>query len=169
MTEISIPDNEMNQFDLPRVDIVTGASEGVVFKPVKFQWYPRWVAIFAVAPLIFLIVALVTMRRSKGELPFTEASYAAWRTGKVALGLAIGVAIIAFLGGMALLDGSGALGTLIIIGGIAAPIVVGWTMVRGKGPQVVRIDKGYTVLKVPSASAAAMFQEHLTSGAPAAQ
>jgi uncharacterized integral membrane protein len=164
MTEISIPDNEMNQFDLPRVDVVTGTTDGVVFKPVKFQWYPRWVAVFVVAPLLFIIVALVMMRRTKGELPFTEASYSAWRLGRVAQVLAIVGALLGFVAGAALLDRSGALGGLVMLASVAVPIVVALTLVQGKGPRVVRIAKGFTVLQVPSAAAAAAFQEHLTAG-----
>jgi hypothetical protein len=161
MTEISIPDNEMNQFDLPRVDVVTGSTEGIVFKPVQFAWYPRWIAIFAVAPLIFVIVALVMMRRSKGELPFTEQSYARWRNGKIAFGLSLAAAIALFFAGAAAMDSSGGLGGLLMLIAVAAPIAVAITMVKGRGPAVVRIDKGVTVLKVPSAAAAASFREHL--------
>ena len=148
MTEISIPDNEMNEFDLPRVDIVTGSTDGVVFKPVKFQ--------------------LLT-RRTEGELPFTEGSYATWRRGRLVLTLSIVAAFFLLAGGAILLNDSGVLGAVLILTAIAAPIAVGLTMVRGKGPRVVRIDKGFTVLRVPSAEAASILQAHLTSGGPSPQ
>jgi hypothetical protein len=164
MTEISIPDNEMNEFDLPRIDIITGSTDGVVFKPVKFQWYPQWVAVFALAPLIFIILALVLMRRTKGELPFTEASYAAWRRGRIALTVSIFGAIVLLIGGVFLLDHSGVLAGLLMLSALVLPIVVGLTMVRGKGPRVVRIAKGFTVLHLPSTAATEVFQGHLTAG-----
>jgi hypothetical protein len=49
---ITIPSNELNSFGLPPVCVVTGSREGVVFKPVKFSWYPRWVSYLAPLALV---------------------------------------------------------------------------------------------------------------------
>ena len=82
MANISIPQNEMTSFDLPKVCIVTGDTQNVQFRPVKFQWYPRWIGVFGIAPLIMVILLAVLMRRAKGELPFSDAAWDAWKKGK---------------------------------------------------------------------------------------
>jgi hypothetical protein len=80
LATVEIPVNEMSSFDLPKVCLVTGATENVVFKPVKFSWYPRWIAVFILVGWpIALILALTLTKRVKGELPFTEEAYRRWK------------------------------------------------------------------------------------------
>ncbi|MBI3181766.1 MAG: hypothetical protein HYZ28_06450 [Myxococcales bacterium] len=166
MAKIVIPDNELNSFDLPRVCVVTGATEGVVFKPVKFSWYPRWVVVLVlVNVLLAAIVAMILTKRVKGELPFTEEAYAAWRKGRVLFGLSIGFALAALVGGIAALANElGPLGGVLMLAALAVPIAVGVVFLRGKGVACVEIAKGHTTLKIPSGEAAMQIERHLRAG-----
>ncbi|MBX5482766.1 MAG: hypothetical protein IRZ16_13135 [Myxococcaceae bacterium] len=56
---VDSPNNELNEFDLPRTCIATGATDGVVFKPVKFAWYPKWPLIFVPITLAIAIILAV--------------------------------------------------------------------------------------------------------------
>jgi hypothetical protein len=165
MPQIVLPADELNEFDLPRVCVITGQTENVEFKPVKFAWYPRWiVALVIVNVLIAAIVAQVLTRRVKGHLPFTPEAYKAWRMGRVYFGLSFVVAI-----GMLIVSGIAmeklpALGLLVILLAVATPITAGLLFVRNKGPVVQRIEEGRITLKLPSEEAALRIQEHLNAG-----
>lgn len=171
MTPVSIPLNEMTAFDLPKVCVATGSRDNVIFKPVKFQWYPRWIAVFAIAPIIMIIVMLVMMRRAKGELPFTEAAWKQWQTNKRVGGVGSIAAIVFFFGGIATL-GSTSPGQdppflfafLLFVAGIAA-LAVAVRVARKGGPMAVKIDDKFIVLNLPDAGAAAAISEHLVGGA----
>ncbi len=170
MANISIPQNEMTSFDLPKVCIVTGDTQNVQFRPVKFQWYPRWIGVFGIAPLIMVILLAVLMRRAKGELPFSDAAWAAWNKGKMMLALSIVGGILLFGGGIAALaNRMEGLGALMLLSGIVVPIVLGIVFLAGKGPTCLKIDNGYVELKIKSDSAAEMIRRHLQGGGRKAQ
>ncbi|RKG60871.1 zinc ribbon domain-containing protein [Corallococcus sp. AB011P] len=149
---------EMNAFDLPPVCIITGERQGVVFKPVKFSWYPPWISLFlllgvlalALVPIlpiasivlpIALIVASVRTKQAKGTLPFTEEAWSRWRRARV-------IRPIAFAAGAGLLIMAAAvlaagermplgLGALAL--GVALPVLA-WVY-SSQGPQLVGSDK----------------------------
>ncbi|MBI5544073.1 MAG: hypothetical protein HY901_09310 [Deltaproteobacteria bacterium] len=166
MPDISIPEKELNSFDLPRVCVISGEREGVVFKPVKFAWYPRWVPILVLVNLLVAaIVALILTKRAKGELPFTEKAYRRWRLGTalfvvsaVFLVLALFVSLFQFASEH---PGRGGLVLLLAIG---APIGTWFGLVRNKNLVVQRIENGVLVLRTPSAAAAQAFEQHLQGG-----
>jgi hypothetical protein len=166
MPQVVLPADELNEFDLPRVCVITGQTEGVEFKPVKFAWYPRWiVALVIINVLIAAIVASILTRRVKGQLPFTEEAYKRWRMGRVYFGLSFLVALGLFVGGILVLDTrvpelSGAF----MLVAVAIPIAAGLIFVRNKGPAVQRIEDGQITLKLPSEEAVIRLQEHLVSG-----
>ncbi len=169
--KVEIPDNEMNEFGLPRVCVVTGSTENVSFQKVNFQWYPQWLAVFACVPLLMAILITVLMRRTKGELPFSESAWAAYKKGKLLLTLSILGALGLFFVGIfafSIKGIGGALGGACILAAISTPIAVGIIFVKGKGPKCTRIDKGLTHLTLPSAEAAEKIRQHLSAGARAA-
>ena len=165
MATLSIPENEMTSFDLPKVCIITGSNQNVSFRPVKFQWYPRWIAMFGVAPLIMVILVAVLMRRAKGELPFSEEAWNAWKKGKLltALSAVGGIAVIG-AGIAALANDIPALGALLLLAGIAAPIVIGIIFLRGRGLTCTKIADGYIELTLKSDSGAEAIRRHLEGG-----
>lgn len=167
MTPVEIPINEMNSFDLPPVCIVTGATEGVVWKPVKFAWYPRWVGLFAPFILILAaILAAILTRRAKGELPFTEEAWSNWRRGKLAMGFSVIGALAMFIGSMVCFaQNQGVAGFALLVMTIAEPVALWIALARNRGPTVDRITKTHLRLKLPSAQAAEAIALHLVAGA----
>ncbi|MBS2028607.1 MAG: hypothetical protein JST54_11945 [Deltaproteobacteria bacterium] len=169
MAQIVIPSQELTEFDLPRVCVVTGATENVVFKDVKFQWYPRWVAaLILINVLVMAVVAMALTKKVKGKLPFTEEAFATWRRGITVMTLSVIAAIVVFIASMVAFGNDvpvfGILGVLASIGG---PIAVWVTMVRGKTVQCLKIADGFITLNVPSGQAALEIQRHLHAGTPA--
>lgn len=166
MREIVLPADELNEFDLPRVCVVTGQTENVEFKPVKFAWYPRWVAALVIVNvLIAAIVATILTRRVKGHLPFTEEAYKSWRMGRVFLVLSILGAVALFVAScVALAEDTPQLGVLGIVLSFAVPITVGILFVRNKGPVVQRIADGRITLKLPSEEAVLRIEQHMVAG-----
>lgn len=169
MDTVEIPDNEMNEFGLPRVCVVTGSTDNVVFQKVQFQWYPQWIAVFACVPLLMAIMAAVLTRRTKGELPFSQPAWEAWKKGKLIFGFSILGALVLFFAGMfALGSKMAAVGGIMMVAAIVEPIVVFRMFLRGRGPRCTKIDKGLTHLKLPSAAAAEKIRQHLSAGKSAA-
>lgn len=171
MPRIVLPANEMNEFDLPRVCIVTGQTEGVVFKDVKFSWYPRWVSIFVLLNvLIAALIALALTKRAKGQLPFTEEAWKQWKRGQIFFGLSIVLAVVLVAGGFALMlsglreDTTPGLGVAGMVFALAVPISVWFRFLRNKGPFVERIADGQVTLKIPSDFAAGAIARHLVAG-----
>lgn len=41
-TTIAIPKEAVTEFDMPRVCVATGATEGVEYRRVKFSFVPMW-------------------------------------------------------------------------------------------------------------------------------
>ncbi len=164
MHEVELPINEMTKFDLPPICVISGGTENVTFRPVKFQWYPRWVAVFGCAPLIMVILMLALMRKAKGELPFSDAGWESWRRAKLALGVSLGAMMALLAAGVVLLETDSALGLLLIGLSVVQLVVVSFALVKGKGPQCAKIDKEQIVLKLPSAEAADRIRAHLVAG-----
>lgn len=165
MATLSIPENEMTSFDLPKVCIVTGSTQNVSFRPVKFQWYPRWIGVFAMAPLIMVIVMMILMRRAKGELPFSDEAWDAWKKGKMLMALGAVASIVLAGAGIALLANRlEAVGALLLLLAVVAPIVIGVKFLKGRGPTCTKIADGRIELKIKSDSAAEAIRRHLEGG-----
>ncbi|XXF78697.1 hypothetical protein P2318_02765 [Myxococcaceae bacterium GXIMD 01537] len=163
---VTVPEGELSSFDLPRVCVVTGETEGVEFRPVKFSWYPRWVMLLVLFNLLIAaIVAMALTKKVKGELPFSEAAWTAWKRGQALFALSCVLAIAAFVGGIALLVGdNGGLGVAAMVLAIALPVGVGVAFLANRGPVVQRIADGTITLKLPSAQAAHRIELHLAAG-----
>lgn len=167
MHRLEIPIAEMNAFDLPRVCLITGATEGVEFRKVKFAWYPRWVAFFALpALLVAAILAAVLTKRAKGELPFSPHAYRWWKLGQALFVLVVFAAIAGLLASVVIAtNGSGAVAVAVALVSIAGAIGAWWGLLRNKTVQVVRITDSMLTLKVPSQTAVGAFQQQLKGGA----
>lgn len=170
--DITIPNDELTEFDLPRVCVLTGESQGVVFKDVKFAWYPPWVAALVVVNVIVMaFVAWVLTKRATGKLPFTEAAWAAWRKGRVIQVLSVLGGIILFIAGVFLMASAKAQATavlaaggLLLVASIAVPVMLWRRFVKGKTLQVRRITRTHITLRLPSDEACATLQAHLSGG-----
>lgn len=170
MARLSIPVNEVNAFDLPPVCLLTGATTDVSFQPVKFSWYPRWIALFApLALLPVAILAWILTRRVAGQMPFSTGAYARWRRGKLLFTLSLFGMIVILIGGSAVMvsaTSDEALGAffLAILGAIALPIVVWAVTLRGRDVKVVEISKTHLTVEIPNAEVAQRVTRHLLSG-----
>jgi hypothetical protein len=164
MANVTIPVNEMNSFDLPKVCVISGAKDNIVFKDVTFRWVPPWARLFGV-----LIQALVA-RKANGQLPFTEEAHARYKaSGKwMALGI-FGMIVAWMLAGV--LGGAihAIVGLLFFAGSIALPIMLYIKKVKGNTIGVARIDSGNVELKIPSDPAANEIMNHLRAGKSASR
>jgi hypothetical protein len=166
---VAIPKSELNEFSLPRVCVVTGEQGPVTFQPVRFQWNPPWIAIFALAPLLFLIFMLAFRKTASGTLPFSDAGWEAVKAARRNVLIAVVGLIFGCIGAGAL---AGAVGgdsaALLVVGvvivGILA-VVIFSVRVRKVFPTVQKIDDQFVHLKLASPQAESLFQAHLSAGA----
>lgn len=164
---IVIPKNELNEFSLPRVCVTTGQPSQVTFQKVQFQFIPKWIAIFAIAPLLYLIFYMLLRKTANGTMPFSEEG---WNQVKAArrnvmfsvLGLIGGCVLGGVLSGV-----SRDLGPLIFIvaifGGLIAVIVTSMR-IRKVYPFATLIDDANVTLTLPSPEAERLFTQHLSAG-----
>lgn len=168
--DLQIPTQELNAFDLPGVCVVTGAQEGVTFRAVKFWWYPRWVPLLIFFPwgglLLAFIVGLATRKQAKGELPFTDRGWSAWKRSKWTWGLSV----MAFFAGLfvclyLILEAAGGFVPEWVVGaGLAMTAglpVAGWFLAKPSMIVVRRIENGRLTVRLPSADATTRIHSHL--------
>lgn len=166
MDTIQIPANELTEFDLPRVCVITGATDGVSFRDVKYQWYPRWVAaLILINVLIAAVVAFALTKRVKGKLPFTDAGYEAMKKGSMIFGLSFLAAFLLMAGSIvAFANDVPAAGFVALVAMFALPIAAWFMFARGTRITCTRIEDGVVTLRFPSASAMQAFDQHLRGG-----
>jgi hypothetical protein len=103
MAQVRLPRYEASRGDLPPVCMVCGAPASDAPQRT-FSWIPTWVWCFIIAPLLFLIIALVTQRRMTIRTPLCDRhrNYWRWRWRIVWIGLIVtmvlGFATTGFLG-----------------------------------------------------------------------
>ena len=167
MHTLTLPAGEMNEFDLPRVCVVTGQTGNVEFKPVKFAWYPRWiVSLVILNVLIAAIVAYAMTRRVAGSLPFTPEAYEQWKRGRLLMSLSMVGALGMLFGALSLfISGRDTLGGVALLLTFVVPTTVWVKLARNRGPVVQRIGAGSITLQVPSEEAARRIGQHLNAGA----
>ncbi|MGV3625124.1 MAG: hypothetical protein ACO1OB_30165 [Archangium sp.] len=164
---IVIPKNEMNEFSLPRVCVATGQQGAVTFQKTEFQYVPKWIAIFAFAPLLYLIFFFALRKTASGSLPFTEEAWANVKAARrnvalAAVGLVAGIFLSLFSISV-LKDAGFVLFLVALVGGIAA-IAVFSRKLQKAYPKVTLIDDRDVHLVFPSTQAEDMVRAHLSSG-----
>lgn len=167
MAAVTIPIKELTPYDLPPVCVVTGAREGVTFKKVKFQWVPptaRFLVVFC--GLIGIIAMFAMQKRAEGELPFSEAGWARWRSGKLLVAGGLGGFIVVLFAGLFAMSANsgGPFGLVLILLGFVL-LIVALVMARGRGPMCKKIDDENIELELPSAEATSAIAERLSGGA----
>jgi len=166
MAKLSLPKDELNSFDLPSICVVTGQTEGVTFRKVKFSWYPRWINLFAVVALfIMAILSLVLRKYAKGELPFTDEGWKRWKSAQVSLGLSVvGCMLTFFLGVGVFSNRSTELGMMLFLLSVGLPVGVWLGYAKSRSLRVLKIDDTHLFLDIPSDEAAFRIQQHLKGG-----
>lgn len=174
MAKVRIPKNELTEFDLPRVCVVTGATERVDFFPVSFQFIPRWSVIFYLfcGPIGYFVAMMLLRKTAAGKLPFTTEAHARMKQTRVIVALAIvGLLVVGIGGGVALgstMSGdSGPLAILVTIVVAVLAIIPLAIYSRKLGPACVEIDDVDVTLDLPSEEAARQIESRLRVGAKA--
>lgn len=165
---IIIPKNELNEFSLPRVCVTTGkASSPVTFQKVQFQYIPKWIAIFGIAPLLYRIFFMLMRKTANGTLPFSDEGWAevkaARRNVLFAVLALIGSCVAGGVMAANLRDVGPLLMLALIVLGIVA-IVVTSVRVGKVYPMATFIDDRAVTLKLPSEHAERLFEQHLSAG-----
>lgn len=165
---IVIPKNELNEFSLPRVCVATGRQGEVTYEKVQFQYFPKWIAIFAIAPLLYLIFFMLLRKSANGTMPFSPEAWAEVKAARRNVALAaVGFFALLMLGGFAAarMPDVGFLVFLVaLVGGIVA-LGVTASRVRKVFPVATLIDNAHVTLKLPSLEAERIIEQHLSSGA----
>ncbi|MBL8915306.1 MAG: hypothetical protein JNM17_31675 [Archangium sp.] len=164
---IVIPKNELNEFSLPRVCVATGAQGQVTFEKVQFQFIPKWIAIFAMAPLLYLIFFMILRKSASGTMPFSAEGWEAVKTARrnvifSVLGL-VGACVLGGVLAGAVRDAGPILFLLLLLGGIIG-IVVTSMRVRKVFPFATFIDDANVTLTLPSPEAERLISQHLSAG-----
>jgi hypothetical protein len=163
-----IPKNELNEFSLPRVCVTTGQPGPVTFQKVQFQYIPKWIAIFAIAPLLYLIFFMVTRKSADGTLPFSEEGWSQVKSARRnVLFSVLGLIGGCFIAGFVAANTRGDLGPLMMMGFVIAGIigiVVTSLQIRKVYPVATFIDDQAVTLTLPSSEAERLFQQHLSAG-----
>ncbi len=165
---IVIQKNELNEFSLPRVCVTTGQPGQVTFQKVQFQFIPKWIAIFAIAPLLYLIFFMILRKNATGTLPFSEQGWEEVKAARRNVMFAVLGLIATCVGGGVLAANLRDLGPLLMLGLIIAGViatVVTSMRVRKVYPFATFIDDHAVTLTLPSPEAARLFQAHLSAGA----
>lgn len=165
---IVIPKNELNEFSLPRICVATGQPGQVTFQKVQFQFMPKWIAIFALAPLLYLVFFMLFRKSATGTLPFSEQ---AWNDVKTArrnvmisvfgmIGAAVACGVL-----MAQAPSAGPVLMLVAVFGGLIAIVVTSMRIRKVFPFATLIDDQAVTLTLPSPEAERLLSAHLSAGA----
>ena len=165
---IVIPKNEINEFSLPRICVVTGSTESVTFQKMQFQYIPKWIAIFGIAPMLYLIFFFILRKTASGTMPFSEEG---WAKVKAARRNTV-IAVVAFMGALVASFSIGISGhsdfiwvlPLVAIGGLIG-IIVTSILARKTMPVATLIDNVSVTMKLPSAEAESAINRHLNAGA----
>lgn len=156
----------MTRFDLPEVCLATGAAEGVRYRPATFVFVPLWARLSVVfCGLVGIVVMLVSMKRVRAELPFTEEAWDAWvRAKRVSAGLV--VAAVVSLVVAVLLDYRFAMpGLVAFVALLVAAVAYSLTVVKQAGPLCKGIDDRVVTLELPNELAAEAIEKRLGLGA----
>ncbi len=164
---IVIPKNELNEFSLPRICVATGQPGQVTFQKVQFQYIPKWIAVFAIAPVLYLIFFMIMRKSATGTLPFSEEGWNQVKTARRNVAFAVvGMLVACFAGGAAAVNLRGAgpvLMMVAVVGGFIA-IIVTSLRVRKVFPFATLIDDAAVTLTLPSSQAEQQIQAHLSAG-----
>lgn len=165
---IVIPRNELNEFSLPRICVATGQPGQVTFQKVQFQFMPKWIAIFALAPLLYLVFFLLFRKSATGTLPFSEQAWNDVKTARRNVTISVlGMIGAAVLSGVLMVQAPNAGPVMMLVavfGGLIA-IVVTSMRIRKVYPFATLIDDQAVTLTLPSPEAERLLSAHLSAGA----
>ncbi len=169
-TTVTLPKNAVSQFDLPKVCVATGATEGISYHKVKFQFVPMWARLsVAFCGLIGVVLMLINTRRVEAEIPFTDEAYARFKRSRIVpVFLILGAIPLMFLP-MLIDEDLIILGALAFIAMVIGAVVYAQVVSRSAGPICKEITEDSIILEIPNEDAArAMDARLMGGGAPPA-
>src|SRR5262245_51538809 len=84
MQVVHLPKDAVTEFDIPRVCVATGATEGVRYQKVTFSFIPMWARMsVAFCGVIGIVLMLMNTRRVEADIPFTDEAYAKWKRARI--------------------------------------------------------------------------------------
>lgn len=161
-TIVRLPKTAVSEFDLPRVCVATGATEGVTYQKVTFTFVPMWARLsVAFCGLIGVVLMMLNTRRVEAEIPFTQEAFARYKRARV-----IPLAII--LGGLALMFVPMAIspdliliGAVVFFAAVIGGVVYAQTVTKQSGPICKEIDEQTLTIELPNDAAARAFEARL--------
>jgi hypothetical protein len=162
-TTIHLPKRAMTEYDLPRVCVATGATDGVSFKKVTFQFTPLWARLsVAFCGILGVVLMLVNTKRVEADVPFTDAAFAKYKRDKLVPGLLVVGGLVPLFAG--LVFGAEEPSVLLVGFGLFFALLIGavvyvQTVTRESSPICKGITEQEVTLELPSHDAAMAFVE----------
>ena len=168
-TTVRLPKTAVSEFDLPRVCVATGATEGVSYHKVKFQFVPMWARLsVAFCGLIGVILMLINTRRVEAEIPFTDEAFAKFKRARVIPAVLIVGAIPLIFVPMLIDPDLIVLGLVAFVAGVIAAVVYAQAVTRHAGPMCKEITEDAILLEIPNDDAARAMESRVMGGGPPA-
>ena len=169
-TTVVLPKTAVTEFDLPRVCVATGATEGVQYRKVKFTFIPMWARMsVAFCGLIGVILMMLNTRRVEADVPFTDDAWTRYQRAKW-------VPLVLILGGIPLMilpvlisPDLALVGFVAFLAIVIGAVVYATTVLKEAGPLCKNIDEESITLDIPNAEAAAAIEQRLAGGGRAAE
>lgn len=165
-TTITIPKEAVTEFDMPRVCVATGATEGVEYHRVKFSFVPMWARMsVAFCGLIGLILMALNTRRVEAEIPFTAEAWTRYQRAKIVPVVIILASLVLLVVPLMIDPDLALVGFVAFFAAVIGAVVYAVTVMKSSGPICKNIDETSITLEIPDAEAARAIEERLTGGA----
>jgi hypothetical protein len=162
MQVVHLPKSAVSEFDIPKVCVATGATDGVRYQKVKFTFVPMWARMsVAFCGIIGVILMLVNTRRVEADIPFTDEAYAKWKRAKIIPAILIVGAIPVIFLPMLVDEQLILLGLIGFLAIVIGAVVYAQTVMKQTGPFVKEITEDTLVIEIPSDEAAAAIDRRL--------
>lgn len=164
-TTVRLPKTAVSEFDLPRVCVATGATEGVSYHKVKFQFVPMWARLsVAFCGLIGVVLMLLNTRRVEAEIPFTDEAFARFKRARIIPAILIVAAIPLIFLPMAIDPELIILGVLAFFAVVIGAVIYAQVVTKQAGPLCKEITDAEIVLDIPNEGAARAMESRVVGG-----
>lgn len=170
-TIVRLPKTAVSEFDLPRVCVATGATEGVTYHKVSFQFVPVWARMsVAFCGIIGFVIMALNTRRVQAEMPFTDAAFAHYKRARIIPAVIIVAGVPLMILPMLIDPDAVLLGFLMFIAAVIGAVVYAQAVTKHAGPVCKEIDEETITLELPNDDAARAFEArlHASPAAPSA-
>jgi hypothetical protein len=159
---LRLPKNAVSEFDLPRVCVATGETEGVSYQKVTFTFVPLWARLsVGFCGIIGIILMIVNTKKVEAEIPFTDAAFRTFKVARI-VPLALILGAVALMVVPIVIDPELVLFSIVVfVAGLVAAIIYIQAVTRPSGPMVKEIDDEFITLEIPNDEAARAIEERV--------